>query len=48
VEGCIEMVELPSGRESITWDELARTNPTVTEDWDAMQRYRDKHGIHIH
>jgi dihydropyrimidine dehydrogenase (NAD+) subunit PreA len=48
VEGCIEMVELPSGRESVTWDELCRAQPEVTEDWDAMKRYRDERGIHIH
>src|SRR6202046_304695 len=48
VERCIEMVELPSGRESITWDELSRDRPEITEDWEAMQRYRDKRGIHIH
>jgi dihydropyrimidine dehydrogenase (NAD+) subunit PreA len=48
VENCIEMLELPSGRDSVTWDELARLKPEVTEDWEAMQRYRDQHGIHIH
>ena len=40
VERCIEMVELPSGRESVTWDQLAKTQPEVTEDWEAMKRYR--------
>ena len=48
VEKCIEMVELPSGHESVTWDELSKTRPDVTEDWEAMQRYRDERGIHIH
>jgi dihydropyrimidine dehydrogenase (NAD+) subunit PreA len=48
VEQCIEMVELPSGRASVTWDELSTTRPEVTEDWEAMQRYRDERGIHIH
>src|SRR5580700_712826 len=41
VENCIEMVEVPSGRESVTWDELSKAKPEVTEDWEAMQRYRD-------
>jgi dihydropyrimidine dehydrogenase (NAD+) subunit PreA len=48
VEKCIEMIELPSGRDSVTWDELVRTRADVTEDWDAMQRYRAERGIHIH
>lgn len=48
VDHCIEMVELASGRESITWDHLAKTNPAVTEDWDAMEEYRRKFGIHVH
>jgi dihydropyrimidine dehydrogenase (NAD+) subunit PreA len=48
VENCIEMVELPSGRESVTWEELVKTKPEITEDWNAMKRYRKEHGIHIH
>jgi dihydropyrimidine dehydrogenase (NAD+) subunit PreA len=48
VDNCIEMIEVPSGREPITWSELSRTQPAVTEDWDAMQAYRDRVGIHIH
>jgi dihydropyrimidine dehydrogenase (NAD+) subunit PreA len=48
VHGCIEMVELPPCRPSVTWDQLSKSQPAVTEDWDAMQRYRDEHGIHIH
>jgi dihydropyrimidine dehydrogenase (NAD+) subunit PreA len=48
VEGCIEMVELPSGRESVTWDQLATSRPEVTEDWEAMKRYRERMGIHVH
>jgi dihydropyrimidine dehydrogenase (NAD+) subunit PreA len=42
------MIALPSGRESVTWDQLSTTMPEVTEDWEAMRRYRDEHGIHIH
>ncbi len=48
VLGCIEMVELPSCRPSVTWDELSKTQPGVTESWDAMNEYRAAQGIHIH
>jgi dihydropyrimidine dehydrogenase (NAD+) subunit PreA len=48
VDDCIEMVELPSGREPITWSELSQKQPAVTENWDAMQKYRQEVGIHIH
>ena len=48
VENCIEMVELPSGRDSVTWDELVMTRTEVTEEWDAMERYRAEQGIRIH
>ncbi|HEX3683425.1 MAG TPA: NAD-dependent dihydropyrimidine dehydrogenase subunit PreA [Bryobacteraceae bacterium] len=48
VHNCISMVELPPCRESVTWDELSKTQPEVTNDWEAMERYRAAHGIHIH
>jgi dihydropyrimidine dehydrogenase (NAD+) subunit PreA len=48
VEHCIEMVELPPCRPSVTWDELSKSQREVTESWDAMERYREEHGIHIH
>jgi len=48
VNGCIEMVELPAGRPAVTWDQLSKTQPKVTEDWESMKRYRDQTGIHIH
>jgi dihydropyrimidine dehydrogenase (NAD+) subunit PreA len=48
VEDCIRMVEVPPERPSATWDEISRQTPQVTEDWDAMQRYRQELGIHIH
>jgi dihydropyrimidine dehydrogenase (NAD+) subunit PreA len=48
VDRCIEMVELPSGRESVTWDQLSKSHPEVTEDWEAMKRYREAQHIHIH
>jgi dihydropyrimidine dehydrogenase (NAD+) subunit PreA len=48
VDGCIEMVELPPTQEPVTWDELTRTRPEVTEDWQAMEAYRKDLGIEIH
>ncbi len=42
------MVEEPSGRASMTWDELAKSCPEVTEDWEAMEEYRKKVGIRVH
>jgi dihydropyrimidine dehydrogenase (NAD+) subunit PreA len=48
VDHCIAMVEEPSGRASITWDELAKSRPEVTEDWNAMEEYRKKAGIRVH
>ena len=48
VEHCIEMVEVPSGRESVTWDQLCKSQPEVTEDWEAMEEYRQKNGrLHV-
>jgi dihydropyrimidine dehydrogenase (NAD+) subunit PreA len=48
VENCISMVEEPSHREPVTWEELCRTHPEITSDWEAMKRYREKMGIHVH
>ena len=48
VENCIEMVELPPRRPSVTWDQLTRNQPEVTEDWEQMEKYRSKMGIDIH
>ncbi len=48
VEHCIEMVELPPCRPSVTWAELANSQPEITESWDAMERYREDQDIHIH
>jgi len=48
VDHCIAMVEVPSGRESVTWDQLAKSHPEVTEDWEAMEKYRKEKGIHVH
>jgi dihydropyrimidine dehydrogenase (NAD+) subunit PreA len=48
VEGCIEMVSLPRDHEPVTWAELVSSHPEVTEDWEAMKRYRERMGIHIH
>jgi dihydropyrimidine dehydrogenase (NAD+) subunit PreA len=48
VDNCIEMAEISSGRESVTWSELSEKQTAVTEDWEAMKAYREKAGIHIH
>jgi dihydropyrimidine dehydrogenase (NAD+) subunit PreA len=48
VEHCIEMVELPADRSSLTWDQLSKSEPAVTEDWEAMKRYRERMGIQVH
>jgi dihydropyrimidine dehydrogenase (NAD+) subunit PreA len=48
VNDCIRMVELPPCRESVSWEELSRTQPAVTEDWETMKRYREEQNIHIH
>jgi dihydropyrimidine dehydrogenase (NAD+) subunit PreA len=48
VENCIAMVELEPERSAVTWEEISRTEPEVTEDWDTMQEYREREGIHIH
>jgi dihydropyrimidine dehydrogenase (NAD+) subunit PreA len=48
VENCITMVERPPRIPSVTWNELVRTRPEVTTDWDAMVAYRKEIGIDIH
>ncbi|PNY79747.1 NAD-dependent dihydropyrimidine dehydrogenase subunit PreA [Deinococcus koreensis] len=48
VDGCIEMVSVPSGRESITWDQLTAQRPEIAQSWDAMMAYRKEQGIEIH
>jgi len=48
VDNCIQMVELPNAKPSITWDELSQQQRAVTEDWQQMEQYRHKMGIRIH
>ncbi len=48
VEHCIEMVELPPCRPATTWDAISKSQPEVTESWEAMKRYRESQNIHIH
>ena len=48
VESCIDMVEVPSGRQPKTWAELSNELPEVSHDWNAMKRYREANGIRIH
>jgi hypothetical protein len=42
------MIEEPSGRAPVTWKQLSESQREVTEDWEKMQAYREKMGIHIH
>jgi dihydropyrimidine dehydrogenase (NAD+) subunit PreA len=48
VQGCIEMVQVPSGREGTTWRQLSIERPEVTQDWAAMKAYRAEIGLDIH
>jgi dihydropyrimidine dehydrogenase (NAD+) subunit PreA len=48
VDSCIHMVELPSERPPVSWAELSASQREITEDWEAMKRYREKMGIHLH
>jgi dihydropyrimidine dehydrogenase (NAD+) subunit PreA len=48
VEDCIAMVEVAPTQQPTTWEEIARSEPQVTEDWAAMQAYRDRNGIQVH
>jgi dihydropyrimidine dehydrogenase (NAD+) subunit PreA len=48
VQGCIEMVQVPSGREGTTWRQLSSERPEVTQDWAAMKAYRKEINLEIH
>ena len=48
VDGCISMIEVPSGRDSVTWGEISQQRPEVTSKWSEMARYREEKGIEIH
>ena len=48
VDRCIAMVDAPSGRAPVTWEQICQSHPEVTQDWEAMKRYREHMGIHIH
>ena len=47
VDECISIVEVDSGRESVTWNQLVSERPEILE-WDQMERYRAEVGIDIH
>jgi dihydropyrimidine dehydrogenase (NAD+) subunit PreA len=48
VEACIEMATVQPDRPPITWAQLVQSEPEVTEDWQAMKRYRERMRINIH
>ena len=48
VDDCISMVEVDSGRDSVTWGELSAQKPEITTNWDKMLDYRAEKNIDIH
>jgi dihydropyrimidine dehydrogenase (NAD+) subunit PreA len=48
VEQCIEMVELRRDRASVSWNELCQSQREISEDWEAMERYRHENAINVH
>jgi dihydropyrimidine dehydrogenase (NAD+) subunit PreA len=48
VEHCIEMAELPAERASVSWNELCQSRPEISQDWEAMERYRHENAINVH
>ena len=47
VDGCISMVQLDNGKESMTWNELMKQLPQPLT-WEALRQFQKKHGIEIH
>ena len=47
VEGCISMVRVDDGRESVTWNELVGRLPRPLT-WESLRAYQKDHGIDIH
>jgi dihydropyrimidine dehydrogenase (NAD+) subunit PreA len=47
VDGCIAMVRLDDGKESVTWNELMKQLPQPLT-WEALRQFQAKHGIEIH
>ncbi|CAN5413266.1 NAD-dependent dihydropyrimidine dehydrogenase subunit PreA [soil metagenome] len=48
VDDCITMVQIDTGRPHITWNEIMKSKPEVTEDWQKMEEYRKTANIHVH
>jgi len=48
VDDCISMIEVDSGRESVTWGEITEQLPEITLKHDEMAKYREEKGIDIH
>lgn len=48
VDDCISMVEVETGRPHVTWNELTKKRPEITQEWEKMEQYRKEVGIHIH
>jgi dihydropyrimidine dehydrogenase (NAD+) subunit PreA len=47
VDGCISMVRLDDGKETMTWNELMKQLPQPLT-WEALRAFQKKHGIEIH
>jgi len=47
VDGCISMVRVDNGKETISWNELMRQLPQPVT-WEALRQFQHKHGIEIH
>jgi dihydropyrimidine dehydrogenase (NAD+) subunit PreA len=47
VEGCISMVRLDDGSETVSWNELMKQLPQPLT-WEALRQFQSKHGIQIH
>jgi dihydropyrimidine dehydrogenase (NAD+) subunit PreA len=47
VEGCISMVRLDDGNESMTWNMLMKHLPQPIT-WEALRAFQKEHGIEIH
>ena len=48
VDDCITMVQIDTGRPHITWNEIMKSKPEVTQDWQKMEEYRKTANIHVH
>lgn len=48
VDDCITMVQIDTGRPHTTWNEIMKSQPEVTQNWQKMEEYRKTANIHVH